>query len=1235
MAQIQFLQWNSKSIRHKKHELMYLLNRYSPSVVAVSETWLLPGSRFRIPGFASLRDDRADGWGGSALLIKRDCPFLQISLSNHNRDFNIVAAKVMDITFVSLYIPHPNSSLIPDLEAILTSLPHPMIIMGDFNAHHLAWGCHFCDSFAPLLLDIFDNIDTCIINDGSPTRRVPPSQNPQSAVDLTICSSNLASLLFWKTLPLTYGSDHFPIIITNPRSVCPIPLSQPLFKYRLQGAKWSEFAQTVDNLLNQGNTSSSTDVRSKYLNFIDTLSSAANDHIPIKSSRQGNRTSPPWWDAECTSLTKLRKDAEKRYNRSMTMENFISYQRISAEAKRLFSRKKKQGWLNFCKELSPRSPLSVVWRNIRRYRGSLVDSYPSSNDPSLWIEDFANNLSPPWVPSIDDLPNPEIHPSSNERFDEPFSFSELYWALNGLKDSTPGEDGIPYSFIIKLNDSSKRIFLDILNSVFESGVIPDSWKTQIIIPLLKPGKIPTEASSYRPVALSSTLCKILEHMVKNRLEWLVESRGVLAKSQSGFRKGRGTIDNISILSTAIRLAFSKEEFLVGVFLDVAAAYDSVLLPVLRQKLQQLSVPVKLAHFIINLLMDRHISVRAQNLHLPSRSIWKGLPQGSVLSPLLYSIYTYDLEQSVSCFCNILQYADDLAMYVSSKSIETATSRLNSALYYLNVWLSDHGLSLSIPKCKTVIFSRKRVIPEVEIRCDNQVIPKEDKVKFLGVILDSKMTGVPHLNYVVQKAESGVNILRALAGVWWGAHPYTLKLLYNALVRSHFDYGTFLLEPCNKSALEKLDKIQYKCLRIILGAMKSSPVTALQVECADPPLDLRRQFLADRFMTRLAQSSSHTLFDSLRILCSLISSSRYWLHRDPPRILKSFDKLEYLLHQIVQFQINPIFTTKFEALISRPRVILDFGIFKDDPEANIHFNERLNRDWHDWLPIYTDASKVDINGCVGAAIWIPKYKIVLNYKCPSQSTVFTGEAVAILEAINYVDSHHLNRSIIFSDSKSCLQAILGNQFRNKGNSPIILKIREALLQCENSGLQVTLAWIPGHSGIVGNERADFWAKDAIQSGSLPHFKCYANDLLSLPNSQLLDSWNETWQRSRLSKGRYYGSIQPSIPRRPWFFRWPKYSRRVTSTICRLRLGHACTPVHLRKIRVRDHSLCECGLDEGTSDHIFFNCQKLASSLYDSLPVEIPRPINFQTLLTYVYSPHIRYLCNYIRDNNIKL
>uniref|UniRef100_A0A1E1W0T4 Uncharacterized protein n=1 Tax=Pectinophora gossypiella TaxID=13191 RepID=A0A1E1W0T4_PECGO len=401
-------------------------------------------------------------------------------------------------------------------------------------------------------------------------------------------------------------------------------------------------------------------------------------------------------------------------------------------------------------------------------------------------------------------------------------------------------------------------------------------------------------------------------------------------------------------------------------------------------------------------------------------------------------------------------------------------------------------------------------------------------------------------------------------------------------------------------------LQWNC-KSIRRAMKSSPTNALQIECVEAPLQLRRQFLSDRYYFNIIQNSSHPLHNKIRSLNSL-TNLNYWTHKDLPLLINSYKKID--ISTVQQTLKNPIFEFNFNILIFCPKVILNLEINKNSPGANAEFNRISERNWPGWLHLYTDASKISDSDNVGAAVWIPKYKIILNYKCPPKCSIFT-------------------------DSLSCLQDIIKKPFHSKDNFYLTLKIKEVLFKCQQSGIEVILAWIPSHSGITGNEIADQCAKEAIRTGREVYNKQFSRDIRCLAKPHLHKSWTERWNNSRLIKGKHYGGIQPFVPIKPWFFKYRNFDKPVCSTIIRLRLGHVCSPVFLAKLRIRDHSLCECGEEEGTLDHLFFNCPRLNVSLYDVLPPKIPRPVNVNFLLTLVYTPFINILSRFIKYNNIKL
>jgi ribonuclease HI len=1238
MANSVAVQWNCRSINNKKSDLYHIISKFDPFVVSLQETWLKPKYNFKISGYSCLREDRSDCFGGVAILVKHSIPFNHIPLPNHSTDFSIIAADINNICFVSIYIPHPNTSLYNEIEQIFSSLPKPLIIMGDFNAQHQSWGSSISNYYGNKILEIMDHNNFCILNNGEPTRRSAPTEG-SSAPDLTICTPSLASSLSWNTLSSTYGSDHFPVIVTFPSMIDKMSFKnrQPRLKYKLENAKWNLYKDEVQKKISLLPVIVDSNVLQCSDNFIRILTDTANEIFPIKQGRPRKFPSPPWWDSECSEAIKKRKLAEHTYRNFSSIENFEILSNIINSTRKLFKQKKWEGWKKFCAAISPDVPPSTVWRNIRRYRSAFTDSRPSYIHSSL-ADEFLDKIAPPFVPQqnipLVSISNPtQFHSGLNA----PFNLNEIKAVMSYVKDSSPGIDGIPYSFMTHLSDSSLSYFLNIINSIMLSGNVPSSWKSQEVIPILKSNNPPSKASSYRPIALSSVLTKIAEHLIKNRLEWFVESKRLLSDSQYGFRKGKSTMDSIGILTTDIRLAFTLNKSLLAAFLDISAAYDNVDLYILKHKLLDLNIPTILSNFIINILIQRSIVLVLEDSSVLERTTWKGLPQGSVLSPILYNIYTYDLDKCIKTEnISVLQYADDLLIYNSGWSVDSISNTLTSCLNLLRSWLDKNNLSLSVSKSSIVLFSRMKIPPPISILYDNMPIPVVKETKFLGIILDSKLSGIPHCYYIAYKCERILNILRCLAGVWWGAHPCSLKLLYNALVRSILDYGTYFLEPCNIVGLRKLDLIQSKALRIISGAMKSSPINALQVECGEPPLKFRRQYLCDRFLFRALQFSNHPIYPKLKLLSELIEKSPYWKHKNVPCFIVSFRKFVSFQAPTHRSHSLPVFCSNFDSLTIKPFINFHLDKLKHDLNANCNFNYILNTEWYDCHHIYCDASKFSNNGCVGIGIYHHQYKIVQKIKLPPEASVFTGECYGVLKSLEYILLMKLQKSVIFSDSKSALQALEKFPFRNNSKISVILECRDLLLKCISYNLKVSFAWLPSHHSISGNDQADKLAKEAVICGDMFPYKNYSSDLIACSKIDLRKSWEMAWVDSSRLKGKYYALIQPQIPTKPWFTEL-RLSKMATSIIIRMRLGHTCTPSHLARLNIINSECCDCGEECGDLNHIFFSCPLYDRSSFISslISLRVPFPSSINSLLSIYTIDIYKIISLYLLQNNIRV
>lgn len=1232
------IQWNVRSVTNKKTDLIYLVNKYKPLIVALSETWLKHDRIFGIPGYVCIRNDRSDGYGGVAILIKNNVAFSQIALPNQYSLVDFVAVRVNNVSYASVYIPKPSSAALQEMSDIFCSLKSPVLIMGDFNCHHQTWGCGVNKSDGVRLLQILDDNNLCVLNTGTPTRRTKPNELP-SAVDLSICSPSLALSLTWSVFSAsTLGSDHFPLVIASPDKY---PISEkrpPRLKYRLGGADWEKFKQVLEvkvsqlpEILHGGEDDCSRALALCMLEVADEI-------FPVKSSRTNNLPMPPWWNTECSYAVRRRKEAEREYGEDMSEENLNKLTGIINETRDFLRERKFEGWRSFCASLSPRTCPSEVWSNIKRFRNAFNQNRRGVQLSPALADDFLDRLAPATAPEKNSLmPCCALYPGIKESnsLNLPFSLYELKGVLSSVKDSCPGEDGIPYAFFSNMGDSSLLYYLEIINSIMISGNIPTSWRTQEIVPILKPNKSPDDPAAYRPIALSLVIAKIAEHLVKNRLEWHIERNNLLSISQYGFRKSKSTIDSLSIFTTDINLAFSNNLSVVAAFLDVSAAYDNVIIAVLKNKLMKLQVPSILVNFIINILSVRFIFVVTNQGSRLSRTVYKGLPQGSVLSPLLYNIYTHDLEAFLNGIVSVLQYADDLLIYSINMSIPTACNSLTESLTSLKAWLDNNGLDLSANKSSVVVFSRKRDFPPPKVSYCNHTLNVGEEAKFLGLILDKKMTGKSHLSYIVDRCEKQLNIMRCLSGVWWGAHPFNQKLLYNAIIRSILDYGTFLLEGGNKKWLKKLDNIQSKALRIISGAMRSSPLNALQVECGEPPLFLRRQLLADRFLFKIMQFSNHPLIIRLDNLNSLIESSNYWRCKSVPCLITSYRKFKLLESPVHNAPKLAIFNDNvFDSLLLEPEIIYNMGILKTDSGANSKFISNIEDKWKDWHLIFTDSSKT-LDSCVGVGVYHAQYKLIQKIKLPPESSVFTGECFGLFKALEYVLLAKLQNTVIFSDSKSALQAIEKFPFKMKAFYPVVFDIRNLLYELRLKGQSVHFVWIPSHCGIKGNDKADGLAKEAVNDGDTFPYINFSHDIMNLPKSYLRDAWSVSWGESARTKGKCYYFIQPHVPIKPWFFK-VKCSKLIVSQIIRMRLGHVCTPYHLAKLRIVEDNMCECGEDVGTLDHIFFSCSRHdRSDFLDSLTsLKTPFPTRMICLL---HNPIIYYdvIASFLYKNDIKL
>lgn len=371
----------------------------------------------------------------------------------------------------------------------------------------------------------------------------------------------------------------------------------------------------------------------------------------------------------------------------------------------------------------------------------------------------------------------------------------------------------------------------------------------------------------------------MERMLLNRLELWAESNKIFSSSQYGFRKGCNTRDCTALLASQINLSFNEKQDMVSTFLDVSGAYDSVLLDLLFEKFKNFNIPNIIANFLYNLFSFKIMHFFHNGSSKFIRYSYFGLPQGSCLSPFLYNLFTSDISSVIPNGCYFYQFSDDKVISISGNNREIIRHFMQCALNNIEIWANNNGFSFSVSKTKFILFSRKRSIVNINLYLNGHEIEQVDDYKYLGIWFDSKLLWKKHIQYIQIICAKRINFLRTITGTWWGAHPTDLITLYKTTIRSSIEYGCFTFVNASQSHFCKLEKIQFRCLRICLKLMNSTHTQSIEVLAGVIPLKTRLHELNCKFMLNCF-IKKHPIIDVLKCLnyinptCKILDSYKY-------------------------------------------------------------------------------------------------------------------------------------------------------------------------------------------------------------------------------------------------------------------------------------------------------------------------------------------------------------------------
>ena len=1124
---------------------------------------------------------------------------------------------------------------------ILRSENHHMLWAGDFNRHHPLWDndedVHLftqqATRQAEALIGLLATYDlTMTLPKGIPTLQhmvTKKYSRPDNVFGTPALMDHITKCEVEPSLHPT-STDHFPIVtnILLPQERVTTPPS-----YNFREADWDKYREKLRTKLTHTPAP-------PHINDVEQLTAITDQlTLAIQETTQEvvQKTKPRpdakrWWNSD---LKKLKKELNRLRSisyRNRALAHHPSHQELKQKSNaygEAIVQAKRQHWTNYLEEMTA----TDIWTANKFVKEPAGDG-GCPRIPTLKIKDDTGQTR-----TINDneeksrtfartfFPPPPPQRANQEHFEYPaplpdppqITTEQVHRHIAKLSPyKAYGPDGIPNVVLQRCADIITERLTIIFRAIIELGTYYDPWREFTTVVLRKPGKPCYETpKAYRPIALISTMAKVLTSIVAENLSHIVELHQLLPKTHFGGRPGRSTADAVHYLVHKVCAAWREDKVVSVLFLDVEGAFPNAVTSKLIHNLKKRKIPTAIVSFITQLLHNRRTRLRFDDHTSELINITNGIGQGDPLSMLLYIIYNADLldlpDNPLSE--DAIGYVDDVALLAIGEDFEETTHRLETIMKKDEgglEWSKTHNSRFEVTKSAILHLSRKtkpdpdnensRIpLPRPALILEGQIVKAVENFKYLGIQIDAQLRWKEQAQRATANATKWILQFRRLTKITTGVNNKLMRQLYLAVALPKINYGVDVwYTPPSKpvgytknigsvGALRNLKKSQRIAALAITGTLRTTPNDFIDIHAGIYPMEIALLRACHNATVRmLTLPKAHPLHQ-------IITKSK---RKTPTKHLSPIDS------HLKRFDFKNIRTETIHPPASLPRYTLhNPPITEQSREASINYELLDDADYK----IFSDGSGHD-NGIGAAAILYrkdratPLKSLQAYLGTPNERNTYEAEvtgAILALWIISNTPETVGKKVTLYTDNQSVIAAILS--IKATSGQHLINSLRLAI---NTTGCNLTIRWISSHSKVKGNEAVDKIAKKAAEGRSsatatLPH-------ILRRPLPKSTSAIKQEFERTLKEK---WAAMWDASPRKPRIaqlgghfpfnsFRKILYTltRQQASLILQLRSGHFPLNKYLHKINRADTD--KCTLCTGnqlvpttpeTINHFLFECQ----------------------------------------------